>query len=277
MENNNKSNLPLIFIFVIIFIFIFFMPNIMKLFDKDPTPISGSQDNNKAKEVNPVEISTLYDYVDGLEIKYDEVKIDKFDLTNGFTFTLTNNKTVSLTSNDHYFLELYDNDETLLERLYLAIDQNMAPATHRQYAFSSKQFNKIKLVKKNVSDYPYVSKELNDNNEYVLTCIGKDTYTYTFDSNMKLNHIKYSYIENKTDGLNYMEDAILYKNKAIELDTINGVDATYQESLNHFDFLALYNLSSITDKKIYNNKVYPLDTELKVVSFEMNSQEYTCE
>lgn len=277
MENNNKSNLPLIFIFVIIFIFIFFMPNIMKLFDKDPETISSGDTSKKSHTYSPIEENPMYDFATDLEIKYDEVKIDEFDLTNGFTFTLTNNKTISLTSNDHYFLELYDNDETLLERLYLAIDQNMAPATHRQYAFSSKQFNKIKLVKKNVSDYPYVNKELNDNNEYVLTCIGKDTYTYTFDSNMKLNHIKYSYIENKTDGLNYMEDAILYKNKAIELDTINGVDATYQESLNHFDFLVLYNLSSVTDKKIYNNKVYPLDTELKVVSFEMNSQEYTCE
>ena len=277
METNNKSNLPLIIIFAIILVFIFFMPNIIKLFDKDPTSVTPDETSKKTHVYTPVEDNQIYNFTNDLVINYDGIAIKNFDLSNGLSFDLVNNKSNSLTNNDHYFIELYDNDETSLERLYLAIDKNIAPTTKKNYLFGSKSFNKIKVVKKSTSDYPFVDKVKNDNNEYVLTCTGKDTYTYTFDSDMKLTTIKYTFTQNKTDGLNYMEDAITYKNKAIDLDTINGVDATYQEGLNNFDFLVIYNLSSITNNEVFSNKIYPLDTELRVVSFEMNSQEYTCE
>ena len=276
MENNNKSNISLIIFFALILVFIFFMPNIIKLFDKDPVTISPNEESKKTHVYTPVEENQIYSFTNDLSITYDGVTIKNFDVTDGFGFELINNKNTSLTTDDHYFLELYDNDETLLERLYLYIDKTVTPNAKKSFKFSAINFNKIKLVKKAYSDYPFVSVTKNNQDEYALTCTGNDTYTYIFDENMKLTQINYSYSEAKTDGFDYMNHAISYKNKAIELDTINGIDATYQEGLNNFNFLAIYYLSSITDQHIYNNKIYPLNTESKVIGFEMNSQEYIC-
>lgn len=276
MENNNKSNISLIIFFALILVAIFFMPNIMKLFDKDPKPVTSGEESKKTHVYTPVLDNPIYSFTTDLSINYDGITINNFDLTNGFAFQLVNNKEESINNSDHYFLELYDNDETLLERLYLYIDNTMVPKAKKSFNFSTKSFNKIRLVKKAYSDYPYVNIAKTEEEEYILTCTGSDTYTYIFDKDMKLNQIKYSYVEAKTSGLDYMNNAITYKNKAIDLDTVNGIDATYQEGLNNFNFLAIYYLSSITDNNVYNNKIYPLNTELKVVNFEMNSQEYIC-
>ena len=280
MEDNNKKNSPvlLIVLFFVVLAFIFFMPNISKLFEKDPETIV-DVDTKKSYDDDSKNMVNIYDYTNDLVINYDGLSLSDFDLSNGLAFTLTNNKESTLLYNDtKYYVELFDNANMLVKRLLLSFDKKINPGEKYQFNFDSVSFSKISLVKKTVNDYPYVELTKNENEEYQLTCSNSnnEVYTYYFDVNAKLLKIKYTLFKEKTNNQDYLVDAINYKNKAIELDTKDGIDATFQESLNGFDYINLYDLDLVKAENLDNNFLYQKGTLSKVINFEVSSQGYIC-
>ena len=280
MEDNNKKNSPilLIILFFVVLAFIFFMPNISKLFDKDPETIV---DDGKMQTFDVIkdDQASLYDYSNDLVINYDGVSLSNFDLTNGLTFTLTNNKnSVLLYSENKYYVELFDNNNMLVKRLLLVFDKKLNPEEKYQFTFDKVSFSKISLVKKTINDYPYVELTKNTEDEYQLVCKNdhNEEYTYYFDIDAKLLKIKYTLFKTKSSDQSYLIDAINYKNKAIDLDTKEGIDATFQESLNGFDYINIYDLENVDSKDLNSSYLFAKDTLSKVVNFEVSSQGFTC-
>ena len=278
-ENKNKSVLPIIIFFGLLFGVVIFLPN-LKAYLNDAKVVSVSSEKKKEtkKEEQPVKNELIYDFNTDMNLTEDSVTINNFNTANNsLTFTLTNGRTTILNNNEKFYIELYDQNNLLLKRIMLYFEKPISPNEKVPFTFDLINFKRISFVKKDINDYPYVDKVLNENNMYELTCTGKnDSYTYYFNKNQELIKTKYTLTKTKTDDIAYLDQVIEYKNKAITLDTKEGIDATFQETLTSFDFLVIYDLDKVKYDEIKSNTLYPLNSKLKVVNFEMSSQDYIC-
>lgn len=277
-ENKNKSVLPIIIFFGLLFGVVIFLPNLKKYLN-DAKVVSVSSEKKKVdkKEEQPVKTDLIYDFNAEIALTEDGITVNNFDVSNGLSFTLTNGRTTILNNNEKFYLELYDQNNLLLKRIMLYFEKPVSPNEKINFNFDLINFKRISFVKKDINDYPYVDKVVNENNMIELTCTGKsDSYIYYFNKDQELIKTKYTLTKNKTEDIAYLDQVIEYKNKAITLDTKDGIDATFQETLTNFDFLVIYDLKEVKYDEIKSNTLYPLNSKLKVVSFEMSSQDYIC-
>jgi|GEM_PF-5081316 len=198
----------------------------------------------------------------------------KFDVQN------TNISNITFESRN-YFLELYTEENTFVERIKL--EGNLITNTTHNLSFaitidSFLNATKILLVEKKVSDYPEITLSTDLNQNGVLTCVnGRSTVIYTFAEN-KLQSINdaYYYETLYPEDSEYQNLSTKYQNLKVNYDTIDGVSAGWATTTTSFSFTATIDLSTANVSTLNNKNYYALNTEAKIVKFEMEAMRYAC-
>ncbi len=284
-----EQNPLFIFILVgILLIFIFFLPTIVNFIkgpsEKPDYSLTGNQNENN-KNPNDTENDndqTFYTFSSTLSISLEEkIVVDTFSLEgNSLSFKVTNHGDTRYYFNkENYFLELYSEEETLLERVMLS-DIIVSRETSEVFSYplnatTALQMKKIKITKKEIADYPNIVLEKNENDEEVLTCKkDNETITYKFQD-AKLFSI--------TDVLNYSSNVADYANllqsfrsTSEALNSREGIQSLFVDAGNGFVVNTTIDLK--TAKLVTDDKViyYKNETLAKVVKFEMDARGYKC-
>lgn len=283
-ENQNP-----IFIFIIVgilLIFIFFLPNIVNLInDKGELPnssVNKGPNSNKDKEENPENKNNeYYELSESLKVNLEEnIVIDNFNVSGKIlSFNIINNSNNKFNlGKDNYFLEVYNKDNMLLERIIL---NNIVVLKDAFYEFkyellddTASNIKKITFVKKDIADYPSIVLEKNDSGDELLTCTNKDEIlTYKFLNNRLLSitdNFKYA-----NENINYQNVYSIWKSNVDNLNNIEGITAMFVDTGNSFVANIVMDLENVNNN-LNNIYYYNYQTEAKIVKFEMEARGFSC-
>ncbi len=285
-----KSNIGrVIFIFIAFILVVYYINDISvfinKLIGKNSAEtiegLSGSNNTNKNEngnnntEKNEI-IYNIYDV--SLVINEKDMTLNNFNYIDGrLTFDVNNksNKQLNL-SDKKYFIETYSENKTLLERVKLDI-KTINESSKISFELNIKNpFYYIVLEEKTIEDYPAISLTQDENGVALLRCLkGTEEILYTF-RNDELETIKHTISDNNVSDVNYYTKYGSYQSKATTYNTISGMSATFNGTLNGYTMivaidLANANLSNVEEKYYYGYKEIP-----EVVKFEMQTYGFNC-
>lgn len=288
MKTIEQNPIFIVILFGILLLFIFFLPTVVNFIKGPDEKPDYSVNNNKIedgkKDEEDLEKSkdVYYELNDALIVNLEEkVTVQEFIINgNDFSFQITNSRENRFASNnDHYFLELYTEENTLLERFILD-DIDIPKNSSETYYYTvlantASKMKKIRFVKKEIMDYPNVTLEKNNNGEEILTCT-KDTETITYKfQNEKLISI--------TDIANYSSTVSNYgtlfnnwKADSEKLNNISGISSVFVDAGNGFVVNTTIDLKTAKLTTVENNNFYTYETLAKVVKFEMEARGFRC-
>ena len=294
LEEEKKGSLGLIILFLIFTIFAIFLPNITdginKLLGKDNkvvvSPGNGTQKEPEDDEDDKENKITMYDLVDNLEITYNNIKFSnfiKYELNGSFYISINienQSKDIVDLENTKYYLETYSDSKTLLRRhIFNNTKLNLKASITQNLEISEDEYNnisKILITQKSKEDYPSVSLEKNDNNQYTLTCIKKsNNILYTFDKEKNLIRIKDTINFINDSSSYYKQNLSLYQNQVANLNNKNGISSSLVEISTGFTVTTDITVTEANIKDIKNDNYYK-DVSPKVIDFEMEARGYNC-
>ena len=176
-------------------------------------------------------------------------------------------------------MELYSEDHTLLERIKLAGKENVNAGETldmiKNLSDNSLKMVDIAITKLDISEYPNVVLTPNTAGVTTLVCENKhEKVTYSFTDN-KLKTIA-GEVNYDISEVNYQNIYQEYRALQNSYNVLNGVSSTFFESQNGFNILTNVNLENASRTYIFNADTFDVDTEVKVVSFEMEAQGFEC-
>lgn len=284
-----KSNIGrVIFIFIVFLLVVYYINDISvfinKLIGKESAEtienLAGSNNqtennDNKNNEKNEVVYNI---YVDNMTITEENMILNNFLFSNNIlTFDISNNTNNQIDySKKKYYIEVYSENKTLLERLKLDIN-SINVGAKISYNFNVKNnFYYLALVEKTIDDYPIVTLKNDVNGIANITCTKDiENIVYTFRNN-ELETIKHTIIDNNITDKNYYTNYSSYQSKMTTYNNIAGISATFNGTLNGYTAivdidLVKANLVNVSEKYYYGYKELP-----KVVKFEMQAYGFTC-
>lgn len=279
LPNEKKGPIFVLFLFILLLAIVFFLPDIVDFINEknnkvvvDPSTSNPSTSDNNPSEGENAEI---YELSENLSITLDKVlTINNFKIEdNKISYTITNQGENRYYFNRfNYFLEIYNADNTLLERIILEKSGINKDET-KTYSYNinsetASQAQKIVFVNIPIAGYSIVDL-VND----TLVCTNNyQTITYKFLEN-KLISIGDVINYNNSD---YKDVLTSYQNKATNYNSINGVQSNIMESTIGFVFNTNIDLKEADISKLDNDTYYALDTEAKIVNFEMEARGFSC-
>lgn len=251
-----------------------------KIIDTPTKKPDHTSDNNTQGEITKDQ--TIYNFEKNLVITENKFNLSDFSVANNvLTFKITNvGGDVDYFKKHNYFVELFNNDKTLLQRIkFDGITINKSKTITLNVDAVS--FTKISFIEKDVKDYPNVT--LKKVSEIpTLTCQNKDLkviYTFSTDEDNKLKTIEtnYSYASTNKD---YEQMLSRYETYATSYNSLGGVKATLIPINTGFTFKVNIDLATIPEASYtstFTDKYYySLDTEAKIVAFELKTSGFTC-
>lgn len=284
-----KSNMGRVVFIFIVFLLVVFYINDISVFINDligkksassVEDLAGNSNNNFNFDNNKDnKDEVIYNvFSNDLTIKKDNFTLNNFNYINNIlTFDIVNESSTKLNLKDKkYFIETYNENETLLERFKLdinTVNENSKLSFELQIKES---FYSIVLEEKSISDYPVVNLEVNENNLGVLTCIKDiDNIVYTFKDN-ELLKIKHTISNSDINNQNYYTLYNNYQSKINTYNNITGMSATFNSTLNGFTAIIDIDTQKV-DMSLVNEKYYYSYKEMaKVVKFEMQTYGFVC-
>jgi len=282
-----KSNIGRVIFMFVIFILMIVYINDISVFINDllgrdsAESIQNLAGNNKNEnqENSDIKKEVIYNvYSNDLVINENNFSLNNFSLNNNvLTFDAVNNSsnTINLTSNK-YFIEIYTETKTLLERFKLDIDI-INSGSKRSYNYDlSNSFYYLVLVEKTIEDYPVVNIKQNEDGYQQLSCIKDyETIIYKFREN-KLQFINHTVSNSDVSNNQYYSMYSSHQNKVNNYKGLEGFTATFNGTLNGYtaiiDINLMYaNLSTVAEKYYYGYNEEP-----RVVDFEMQTYGFTC-
>ena len=284
-----KSNLGrVIFIFIAFLLVVYYINDISvfinKLIGKDSAEtiegLSGSNnDNNVGGNNNTEKNELIYNIYDvNLVITEGDMRLNNFNYIDGkltFDVNNTSNKQLNL-SEKKYFIETYSENKTLLERVKLDVNTINESSKVSFELDITKPFYYLVLEEKTIEDYPAISLTPDENGVAILRCLkATEEILYTF-RNDELETIKHTISDSNVTDANYYNRYTSYQSKAATYNTISGMSATFNGTLNGYTLvvaidLANANLSTIDENYYYGYKEIP-----EVVKFEMQTYGFGC-
>lgn len=292
-----KENGPIV---AIIWIFLFVaciigLPYITdfvtELQNPTPTPSPNPPSSEGESPITPPSTdddeSTYYDLLPTTVINLEAYQVSNIAINgSNLTLTITNiNDSGSMFLENDYYIELYDDDLTLLQRIKMA---NTTISSSQTFSYNVAQAiqegvpTKIIIVEKAEQDYPPVSLVLNDEDLPILTCTKtNETIEYVFKSETEYNLQSltrtYSYDSSNADYNNVLTQ---YTTLSATYNNIAGVESALTPTATGFTFTTEIDLNRIpvgTYNTTFTDTIYyPLDTEARVIAFELETSGYTC-
>ena len=251
-----------------------------KIIDTPTKKPDHTSDNNTQGEITKDQ--AIYNFEKNLVITENKFNLSDFSVANNvLTFKITNvGGDVDYFKKHNYFVELFNDDKTLLQRIkFDGITINKSKTITLNVDAVS--FTKISFIEKDVKDYPNVTlKKVNETP--TLTCQNKDLkviYTFSTDEDNKLKTIEtnYSYASTNKD---YEQMLSRYETYATSYNSLGGVKATLIPINTGFTFKVNIDLATIPEASYtstFTDKYYySLDTEAKIVAFELKTSGFTC-
>lgn len=288
LDTKEKSPILLLFIFAIFVTVAIFLPDIQNYVEnmlkgeQNNNPTTNTPINNNEDKPSEEEEITYYDYSEDLVINNELFAISNIKVENNqITFDLKNNTDKELNLGDlKYFLELYSDDTTLLQRIKISYGSFAINET-KQYSYdiddnTLDNFKKILVVEKTEDDYPEVNLQINAENNGILTCTkGYETITYTFGNDYLINIndlINYPF----SNDISYATNLQNYQVLAATYNNYEGVSSTIVTLDTGFTFTTLIDLRSADITSLENNNYYAYRTLAKTVKFETESNGFSC-
>lgn len=286
MTTAEQSPFLVIGIFITLLVFIFFLPSLVNLIKGDTTKTEVSTPSQKEPgSENPPEEKeeTYYEISDSLKITLEEtLLVNNFKIENQeIGFTLTNNGETRFNFNrKNYFLEMYTEDNTFLERIILKKDSipKGESVTFHYPILETTHTNvkKIRLVEKEIADYPNIELEKNEAGEEVLVCTtNTETITYKFQNqNLRTitDVINYPYSEDE----NYKTKLEEWKIKVAKYNATAGITSMFVDTGVGFVVNTTLDLPNVKIADTENENYYAYETKAKIVKFEMDARGFTC-
>ncbi len=282
MPEEQKGPLFVIVLFAILLGIVFFLPDILNYMNNrnnEEVNLPNSSDKGTSGEPSEIEEEIqMYDLSNNLTITLDEVlTINNFKIANNtINFRIKNNGENRYYFNRYnYFLELYSENNTLLERVILQ-KEGLAKDSTKDYSYeikpeTSNLAKKIVFTNINSDGYPVV--DLINN---TLTCTkGYETITYDFIEN-KLKTINDVVNYPFSSDQNYTHNLLTYQNQVSFNNNIVGVTATLTEASTGFIVNTILDLEKVDITKLSNNNYYAYETLAKIVKFETEARGFSC-
>ena len=272
IEDKKKASIfGIVWIFVIFVIFIagvIYLPEISSYVNNylnpDITEPNIPSNNNKNNNDNDnEEVEKKYTISNKLVIKETEFKI-----------TNLTDEVLEL-KKSHYFINLYNDNKKLLQRIYLQEILSPNGETEASYIINDNNIAVISLVKILEADYPSYIVPVPESGTPTLTCTKDyEKIEYLFkDNKVYATNLIY---EVNTNDVNF---ASLYSNFQLLQTTYNnteGVSSSLEILNGVVNFKTIISLSSNASETLNLKMVYPYETNAKIINFEMTANGYTC-
>ena len=289
-ESKKKSAIGTIVILGIFILAVIFLPDISEYVNKyiNPTPGTTSKPTipNKKPNTPPKDNDDNFTaFVDNLKITNDDITISNFvidEINLTISYDVTNNLNDSENMEAlNYYLEIYNKEQTLIERVKLAnefILNSGAFTTFKRNITteSATTIGFIAIIKKTINDYPLVELTNSEGGTGNMVCSNaheKVTYKFNEEKLKEVTH-EASYLNTET---NYQTLYEANKLKANNYNSKLGIASTFFEHENGYNITTIVNLNEIDRTYIFNADSFKIDTEPKVVKFEMEAQGFKCE
>ena len=233
--------------------------------------VPNNSNNNETKEI------IYYEFKDGLTINESGLVLNNFKLSdNKLTFDANNNTNAIINlTNNKFFLELYTQNKTLLQRI--KVDFNSIEANGK-VSFSldvDNPFYYVVIVEKTTNDYPSVDYP-SEAGIISFTCSKSgEQINYTF-ADEKLISIKHTINDSNINDANYLNRYNNYQREANTYNTLEGFTATFNGTDNGYSIIVSIDLEKTNSKNLTNKYYYNFGSEPKVVSFEMQTYGFSC-
>lgn len=291
-ESRKKSSVGIVLILTTFVLVVLFLPQISEFIDgylNPEVPTTPSVEPEKPVVLPPGEDddpdASFYAYEAGLKIQNEDITVGDFvvDVANSvFSYTVTNNMGATQNLEElNYYLEIYDINQTLLERVKLADSSLVLSGAFVKYdknisVAAASQIGYLVLVKKSITDYPLVTLTNNEEGVGSLVCTrAQEQVTYKFQEDL-LKEVSSLVTLSNTDA-NYDTIYQDYKTKSGSYSGQVGVNSTWIDHATGFSVTTNVNLNEASRMYIFNADTFKLDTEPKVVKFEMEAQGFICE
>lgn len=290
---------PLLIFFLFVGTIIVFLPTIQKMFAEyknskitvssgvnKPNPSNKDNDNIDNEEI------TYYDFNNETTISINKLTLNSFskNFENSSYYlilTVLNKSNTSYSYNENIYIELYNDNETLLSRSLLEGKKNISPASSTQVKLliNNQAYSEVtKIVVKTIEqeNYPQLNLQENLKEQETLTCtLNNRTMLYTFKDykllsiDETLNILKTTY----QDNILYANALAEYRQSSAKRGLIKGVSSSIVDAEDGFTIATKIDSSTIStdDLNTFEEKgFYKKDTEAKVISFEMTGRGFTC-
>ena len=287
VEDKKKVSILGIFwlflIFAIFIVGVIYLPEISQYINNYFNPDVVTPDtpsDNKNNTTDDDNKTTIKEYVisDKPEIIFEKFKINNIVVyENNISFDIinTSNEILEL-ANYNYFINLYDQNKKLLQRLMLR-DEVVSPNETLKVTFSLTDSNAYSLTILSISkdNYPAYVATADENNMATLTCTKDYEKVDYLLNNNKVYAISLLY-EVGVDDANFNTLYGTYQAMQVSYNSIEGVSSSIETINNVLNFRTIINLNTIGDEKINLKTFYPKDTDAKIMNFELTSMGYTC-
>lgn len=289
IDNKEKSIWPLFLLFILLILFIFGLPKITayihgegNVVDQTP-PVENKEENPN----NPSgEETKFYPYTKDLSISLDGLMIRNFQFqANDLSIYISNESAdKNYLVNHTLFLELYDKNNTLLQRIKMPSDV-INQGANQIYTFDSDVsvdvVSQVVLEEKKPEDYPTIQLKKENDNTYSLTCNkGTEKIVYRFDEEQQLEYLTQTI--NVTSSSLYQQQLTDYRQMTSKYNAINGVTSNIVEVSSGFTVTTNIDLNVVdfnnrtTKNTLINQVYYKKGTDGKVVYFELSAMNYKC-
>lgn len=291
-ESRKKTSIGTFIIITIFVLAVIFLPQISEKIDEylnPPTAIPNNPTLPNDEPTTPEDPGanideTFYAYTPNLiidrdEISVSEINVDSSNLTLNYTVTNKSN-TYQNIEDLNYFIEIYNSDKTLLERVKLATNQVLASNSFQTYtknitSDSATTIGYLVLVKKTTADYSEITLNEDETGTSSLVCSNAhELVTYKFTDNQLIEVS--SVIEYSLTDPNYETIYTDYQTLSSTYNRTEGITSTFFSNTNGFNITTIVNLEEANRTYLFNADTFKKGTEPKVVSFEMESSGFNC-
>lgn len=293
-ENRKKSSVGAFVLVGFFILVVVFLPDISDMIHNyvnkpvtvEPKPVNPTPTPAPGPD-EPKEDDTVYNLTSDLKIEREEVLLNEFVLDKDnaiLSFNVINNSgEYQVIEKLNYYLELYNDSQTLLGRIKLTGEQNLAGGAFVQYKKNiepdvAAKLAAFTLVKKTVEEYPVFNIANNGDGEAILTCksvAGSEEVSYTF-KNEELTAVR-SEITFTGENLEGTEE---YRANKLLSETYHKKDGVLSLLMPYEGgYKITTEITSNLAKRFYvfNADSFAFKTSPRVVKFEMEAQGFKCE
>lgn len=274
LDSKQKGPFLLLFIFAVLFATLYYMPELTEYFSGKKVPMDNTPSNATYDDEGKIFIFNDETLITVNNIEFSKIKINNDKLS----IFIANTKDNVADLND-YYLELYDKDDNLLERISLS-SETLNKYGKRTFNFSIAnplETNKISVSIITNSTIPEIElKTVGDMQQ--LTCTNNiDTYIYYFNSNNLKKVIMESNrnMDEFSDELAYQNVLQEYRNLASD-NPKEGISNKVEINKSGFKFTKEIDLSIVNINDIDDEMFYKLDEIAKNVAFNASLKKYKC-
>lgn len=237
------------------------------------TPPAQEEQTPEQEQEQEQIVYTKYTFDTEEDITYDDVTFSKVVYENGILNFKVINPNEETYEFDHTFLELYDENDNLLNRIMLNESLEKYENIDLKYEVSS---NASYFYIKNIpeEDYTYIDITVDDIGQSILTCEKEnEKIVYTFsNNNLRIVNHTINYSKENTDyNMRYDE----YKTLTLTYAKTNGLKSEVEEN----DEGLIYTLN--VDYTLYGDELpdyiyFNKEKDYRIVNFEMEAMFYSC-